>query len=188
MSGNIVMASQAHQINELHAQACRHATKAVDVARQAGALLLQVKNQLAHGEFTSWLALHCEVSPRQAQRYMRAASEINTAPRTIAKSAIVSDLPERESDFVPAPGCLTYTRADGKYFLVEQSTYPEHFFVSASALAGPDDAVYDSTTKPVRCDYVEVVLQQMGLARPSGCAWIINQIQPVGAPREVCHG
>lgn len=188
MSGNIVMASQAHQINELHAQACRHATKAVDVARQAGALLLQVKNQLAHGEFTSWLVRHCEVSPRAGPAILRAASGKPTTIRSIGKSDTASDLPERESEFMPVPGCLTYTCADGKYFLVEQSTFPEHFFVSALGLIGLDDAETQNTIKPVRCDYVEVVLQQMGLARPSGCAWNINRMKPVGAALEVCHG
>ena len=68
-----VMLNAASQINELHALAQSHAEEAIDSACRAGELLLQVKAELAHGEFLTWLELNCSVSARQAQRYMRAA-------------------------------------------------------------------------------------------------------------------
>ncbi|MCV2354630.1 DUF3102 domain-containing protein [Paucibacter sp. B2R-40] len=69
------------QIGEHHrlAQAKYFAAKdqyaeAVDHARRAGALLLQVKADLGHGKFLAWLEQHVEFTPRTAQRYMSAAA------------------------------------------------------------------------------------------------------------------
>ena len=73
IANQIARLALASEINEAHAQAIRHAGTAIDFAKQAGALLLQVKNELAHGEFLPWLEANCTVSDRQARRYMASA-------------------------------------------------------------------------------------------------------------------
>ncbi|MBK9442975.1 MAG: DUF3102 domain-containing protein [Comamonadaceae bacterium] len=65
----------ADQINAAHQQAIAHADKAIEFAKQAGDLLLEVKAGLSHGEFLPWVKNNLEVTPRQAQRYMAAAQK-----------------------------------------------------------------------------------------------------------------
>ena len=60
----------AKQINELDALAKTHATKAVDYARQAGAMLLKVKGELPHGQWVAWVEENLTMSIRQVQRYI----------------------------------------------------------------------------------------------------------------------
>ncbi len=175
-----IITSAAAEINRLHAQAQHKATEAISHALAAGKLLREVKATIGHGGWCSWLQENVSVTPRQAQRYMALANGKPMPIRAISKNDTVSHLPERQSEFLPAAGCLTYTGIDDRYFLVEQSTYPNHYFVTAWSLVGADDATCNYTIKPVRIDHVEIVLQQMGLERPCGCAWKITRIQPVG--------
>jgi hypothetical protein len=59
-------------------------------AIQAGALLIEAKEKLEHGQWLPWLKANCEISERTAQQYMRLArhrDEIDT------KSAEHADLP-----------------------------------------------------------------------------------------------
>ena len=51
----------------------KQAKEAVESAKAAGALLLQVKASLPHGTWTTWLNANIDVSERQAQRYMATA-------------------------------------------------------------------------------------------------------------------
>ena len=85
----------ASEINQAHANAVRHAGTAIDFAKHAGELLLQVKGELKHGEFTPWLAANCNVSDRQARRYM-AAAQGKPMPIRAIKTDTVSDLPAIE--------------------------------------------------------------------------------------------
>lgn len=61
----------ATEINASHAGAVASAQDAMNHARRCGELLAQVKASLPHGEWLSWLDEHCNVSPRQTQRYIR---------------------------------------------------------------------------------------------------------------------
>ncbi len=67
------LATWAADINAAHADAVKHATSAIEYAKQAGELLLKVKQKLPHGAFGGWLEANVTVSARQAQRYMAAA-------------------------------------------------------------------------------------------------------------------
>jgi hypothetical protein len=64
----------ALQIRNAHAAAEMNAIAAVVQARQAGALLIEVKGRLRHGEWLPWLAANCpEIHERVAQNYTRIA-------------------------------------------------------------------------------------------------------------------
>lgn len=82
------LATLATEINSHHNQAEAKAISAMGHARQAGELLTQAKTLVAHGEWLSWLEANCEVSARQAQRYMRVSSNWTT----ITKNDTVSYL------------------------------------------------------------------------------------------------
>jgi len=60
----------AAQINAEHESAFGKAREALEHARRAGELLLQVKAEVGHGGFQVWIAEHCDFTARQAQRYM----------------------------------------------------------------------------------------------------------------------
>lgn len=74
MSAVANLESLARDINQEHAAALAHAETAVEHARRAGELLAKAKETIAHGRWLEWLVDHCDVSERQAQRYMRLAA------------------------------------------------------------------------------------------------------------------
>lgn len=82
------LATIASSNNDHHSQAVSQAKSALDHARQAGELLTQAKSLVPYGEWLQWLDANCEVSPRQAQRYMRVSSNWDA----IAKNDTVSYL------------------------------------------------------------------------------------------------
>ncbi len=67
--------SEHHRLaKERYFAAKEQYAEAVEHARQAGALLLQVKADLGHGRFLAWIEQHFEFTARTAQRYMCAAA------------------------------------------------------------------------------------------------------------------
>ena len=63
----------AEDANEYAADAERQLRSAVDSARAAGDLLLQIRKQIRHGGWTEWLQQHWDRSDRVAQKYMQLA-------------------------------------------------------------------------------------------------------------------
>ena len=56
---------------------------------------------------------------------------------------------------------------------------PAHFFATAFALIGSDDASVEYLTRPVRGDHIECALRQLGLPDPAAASWRIRRCQPV---------
>jgi DUF3102 family protein len=65
------LAELAARINTEHGQVEAAVRDGLLHAGQAGSLLLQVKSRLPHGSWLPWLQTNCQVTPRQAQRYIR---------------------------------------------------------------------------------------------------------------------
>lgn len=168
-----IQASVVTEINEQHQLAVQHAGRAIEHAKRAGELLTQVKASLPHGAFLAWMAAHVDVSPRQAQRYM-AAAQGRALPVRGIKGDMVSHLPKRQAAFEPIPDCWMFTEEGGCYFVIEQSTSDGHFFCSMLQ-ANVDDVVLHYLTRPIRGDFVEVPLRDMGLADPAAAAWHIGR-------------
>jgi hypothetical protein len=91
---DLALPNLAKQINAAIAQAEGHARSAMDTALAAGALLVQAKQQVPHGEWESWLASNCQVAPRTAQSYMRLFKQVPLLEES--KAQRVADLPLRE--------------------------------------------------------------------------------------------
>lgn len=70
----------ANKINEATTAAESHARSAVQYALTAGALLVQAKARVPHGEWQTWLAANCTVAPRTASAYMRLATRLPELP------------------------------------------------------------------------------------------------------------
>jgi hypothetical protein len=94
----------AQRINAEHhaAQAC--ANEAVQHAIEAGRLLSEARESVAHGAWLPWLAAHCEVSPRQAQRYIRIASNASRVSHmgSVRAALGVLNTPKPEAALLPA--------------------------------------------------------------------------------------
>ena len=89
----INLESHGKEIKRLHQMAYQMASDAIENARTAGLLLLEVKQAMKHGKFQRWVSDNLQVSMRQAQRYM-AVAEGKTIPlrRLIEKNDMVSHL------------------------------------------------------------------------------------------------
>jgi hypothetical protein len=171
----------AAEINELHRLAVTHAGLAIGHAKRAGELLLQVKAQTPHGQFVQWIESNLTVTPRQCQRYMAAAQGRTLTARAI-KSDTVSHLPRRQAAFEPVPECAMFTRNGDRTFIVEQSTEPDHYFIAALELTGTDDAAVACLRRPIRGDYAELALENMGMVEPSAAAWkIVRGVRVAGS-------
>ncbi len=84
----------ATEINVEHQAAYAKAGEALQHARRAGELLVQVKAEVGHGAWLPWLKAHCSFSERTAQGYMRLTQGWEALQ---AKSATVADLGLREA-------------------------------------------------------------------------------------------
>ena len=65
--------SHGQEINRRHLLAHASANDAIEHAKAAGVLLLEMKSRLKHGQFLHWIRDNAKVSLRQAQRYMAVA-------------------------------------------------------------------------------------------------------------------
>jgi hypothetical protein len=84
----------AAEINAEHLAATGKAREAIEHARRAGEMLLDVKAGLGHGEWLPWLKKNITFSERTAQTYMRLATRWDQLQ---SKSATAADLPLRDA-------------------------------------------------------------------------------------------
>jgi hypothetical protein len=63
----------AGQIKAEHEKACMAARATVEHAIRVGELLIEAKQLVQHGYWGDWLHMHCDLSERSAQSYMRLA-------------------------------------------------------------------------------------------------------------------
>lgn len=85
----------AEQIKAVTKSAETSAKTAMNCALQAGALLIEAKKLVQHGEWEDWLVNNCAVAPRTAQAYMRLAKSVPLLEES--KAQRVADLPVREA-------------------------------------------------------------------------------------------
>lgn len=183
----------AADINAAHADAVKHATSAIDYAKQAGELLLKVKQKLPHGAFGGWLEANVTVSERQARRYMAAAQGKPLPMRTLKSdtvSVLTDEPPKTLHDYfrpswIPMKGytycCATDT---GAYWVVHSKEHPGFFHVSHLT-----EDTYSGTRRPVTGIGVEYMLQGYDLAVPADADWNIRKgydmSRPFGEPEEL---
>lgn len=184
------------EIDRLHTLATKSAAKAVEYAKQAGQILLQIKNNLPHGQFGDWISKNLSVSARQAQRYIAAAEGKKTASMGIAsKSDIESHLTDDDllmdaidnPKWVPESGYWymgIYKNA--AFHIVPDINYPEGFFISKfyTTHGGPpsdhqdlkDDewdgeSLYDGTTDSIDPKWIAAKLFHFGIRNPEKINW-----------------
>lgn len=88
------LADLAARISAEHEAAENAYQCGVEHALQCGALLLEAKEQVPHGQWLPWLQTNCSVSPRSARLYMQLA---RSRPELESKTATVANLTLRDA-------------------------------------------------------------------------------------------
>jgi hypothetical protein len=101
----------ASRIRAEHEASAVAMKRSLEHAMAAGALLLEAKAQLKHGQWGPWLAEHCAMSDRTARLYMRLAKR----RPDIEKNGSVADLSAR--------GAIEILTGETAPLLVSQSTF-----------------------------------------------------------------
>ena len=206
-TGNLT--TWAADINAAHADAVKHATSAIGYAKQAGELLLKVKQKLPHGAFGAWLEANVSVSARQAQRYIAVAEGKPVPIRSLSsKYDTVSHLTEgaepqipevlrkwlSEPVFSPTVGYWYCTQTeDAAWWVVPSLEHPDHFHISKfhqDATAKPDPAqpdwdgqsLFDGTKRPIPAWLVEFHLQGFGMNDPISQEWSSKKKEGLSRP------
>jgi hypothetical protein len=198
----------AGEINRLHQLAAQKAIEAINYAKKAGLLLLEVKKELPHGKFGLWIEANLEVSVRQAQRYMNVASGKEASIRALAtRYDTTSHLqaafyeteleqitdPAMASNWLPEVGHWYCTDTEhGAYWVVPDANNPELFHISR-LYGNPEndgEGLFDGTRWPEVAEKVESRLRNFGLSNAHKAAWKFRQktglSAPFGAPED--HG
>lgn len=204
MSQNQIAQTKVDQINQLHKLASAKAQEAIDYAKQAGQLLLEIKQSLPHGQFTTWINDNLQVSLRQAQRYMNVAAGKMVPLRELSgKSDTMSHLSnfftESEleqiidrtwvSKWVPEADNWYFTDTETDvYWVVPDKDDPTLFHVS-HLYDDPecaDESLFDGTRWAEHAEQVEISLRCFGLSDPKAAEWEIKKkvglTEPFGAP------
>jgi hypothetical protein len=186
------------EINRLHQLASKTAAEAVEHAKQAGELLIEVKAQLRHGQFYPWIDKNLTVSPRQAQRYMAVAQgkplpvlelaakcdTMSHLPRYDKVSHLSNVFSSEEIDslvdgtwtpkWTPEAGhWYTAVNKNGAYWVVPDLKRPDKFHVSRlyGEEAEDDDGLFDGTRWAESAERVEITLRSFLLSAPEKTVW-----------------
>lgn len=176
------------RINAHHNAATGSAATAVDNAKAAGDLLLELKANLPHGEFIKCITARTKVSIRQAQRYMAVAQGKPVPVRKLAdKSDTVSHLENQY--FVPLPRHIFFAKDVGEpnnHFIVEScAQHPTFFFVSHIT---NDESPDMMTARPVEAIAVHDTLVYYGMPEPLKARWLVKKSNGVMEPCESVYG
>ncbi len=203
----------AYEINRLHKLAFENATSAVQYAKDAGKILMSIKNELPHGEFTPWVVANLAVSPRQAQRYMAVAQGKKLSMRELSqKNDAVSDLKKSSHkkllELYENPPWIPKAKTwhmghwdNAAYYVVPDLNNPEFFHISKlyqvdglpfdielegeEAHKQDDKSRYDGTKRSVHPLSVAVTLYTFGLIYPEKIFW--ETMQDDGWERPFCE-
>ena len=140
------LAELSTAINQSHALATGAAESALLHAKRTGELLVEAKSQIDHGDWLAWLAANCEVSTRQAQRYIK----VSTDWERISKNDAASYLTIDDATSKPKPH-VSHNSGENEWYT------PEPFIEAARQVLGTIDlepqrsALYKATVAFIRC-------------------------------------
>lgn len=191
------------QLRTLHESAMKSADAAIDYARQAGLVLLAIKKQIPHGQFTEWVNGLGFIEPRTAQRYMSVAAG---KPYTIGGRKIKNDAASfLENSFqetvsgkwLPMTGHWYIGHSDKATFWVVPWDENETWFhisklFQTGEISLEDEDAFDEasfyvgTQSPIPAGLVEGRLRYYGMLHPSEMQWTKKRkpglARPFGEP------
>lgn len=133
-SAKVIKVSRADRINELYAEAQGIAGKAVEQLTpkfiEIGELLIEQKEELAHGEWIPWIEDNLSFGEREARHYMRVArnrKRVSDLPSLRQAVALLTDGSDAEPEEAPSepeqeddPNTIKMTREE---YMKEQQDY-----------------------------------------------------------------
>jgi hypothetical protein len=186
----IIDQETVEKINQLSRDANSYAHRAVKCAKQLGALLIEVKAKLGHGEFTPWIEQNLEVTPRQARRYINAALGRPGQLRLETKTDIVSVFKELPI-FLPMPGFSYFLMGKDStdmLALVECSrSFPAFFFVTIFDWTEKSEPAFTYSPRPIEGIDVHDYLQFYGVTDTKAGNWRSKQSEGVLYAGESIH-
>jgi hypothetical protein len=171
----------AEKINALHGKVEVALRAGLEHARNAGELLLQVRDQCDHGEWLPWLRDHVQFSERTAQAYMRVARRWGELVE--AKAQGLADLTFEDGlKLLAAPGPaesipVRYVPGPPKpprTVTVELRTGEGPKSIDASTLEVVDLSVQDGVKLEAAARHGVAWLARHGVARPGEVHCIAN--------------
>lgn len=160
---NVTTDTRAAQIQAHHDAAHNAADKAIEHAKQAGVLLLEVKASLPHGEFTKWVDVHLTVSQRQAQRYMAAAQGKALSMRKVKEALPAPAKNDTVSLFKIRPGEAVRMQLDRGGWVDTLDIFPSthegffHYLFTSGERDAGCSATYSK--RAVRQDFIPKIVQ-----------------------------
>ncbi len=161
---NALATTHGARIRQLHLEARDLAEQAIERALEAGRLLAEVKAELKHGEFGSWVSANCGFTDRTARRYMRLYENRDALP---VGGGIRAALEHLKSDTVSvfdldALDPFEWVRivlADGAQVvdITPSSEHPGYLHIGIMEPTG-DGADVCGTRRPVKPGFVRHVL------------------------------
>lgn len=170
-----IQESQIEEIKRLHILAIKTASSAAEYARQAGMALMEIKKELKHGEFLSWVEKNLDISVRQVQRYISVAKGKAIPIRLLAgKYDSVSHL--EKSRFVPEQGTISMSvtmdengSPDVDALVESCKEHPNFFFVTVYRNQEGGTCLPLHTSRPVEAEVVQDYLDYFGREHSSAC-------------------
>lgn len=158
----------AQKIQAHHDAAHKAADKAIEHAKQAGVLLLEIKAALPHGDFSLWVEKHLTVSIRQAQRYMAAAQGKAISVRKVKQALPVPVKYDTVSLFKIRPGEAVSLKMDRGGWVDELNFFPSthegcfHYIYRNGPKDGDKGHMVAYSTNPIPAQAVTgVVFREM---------------------------
>jgi hypothetical protein len=105
LTPNADLAGLAERINAEHAAAADSLRAGLQHARRAGALLVEAKAKMAHGQWIPWLEKNVRCAPRTAQTYMRVAERWHELEATAQPLALLTF--QEATRLLAKPTCCT---------------------------------------------------------------------------------
>jgi hypothetical protein len=175
-----------HDINHHHGIAITQAKVALEHAKAAGKLLLEVKDSLPTGQLGDWLEANVSVPLKQAQHYISAAEGTPVPIRQLswecdALSPVTETSERREfrPSFIPLMGfSYLYLLEKKCFYLIESArSFPGFHFVCTWETRGKREFSY--LRGPIQAIAVEFMLQKLKLQDPAATDWHWRPIEGV---------
>jgi hypothetical protein len=194
---------KVNEINNLHHLAIKSAKEAVNYANQIGKHLLEAKAKIPHGKFISWIEDNLAISPRQAQRYMQAASgkdlkisdfsNKNDKMSLLSSDEYLNRITMHPVWVPPAGHWFKCIHENALFAIVPDRLHPEDFHITKFQLVEGStmnnleidwDKELHWTKQPVMASKVEGMLHVFGLDYPESMNWMfmirVGLDEPIG--------
>lgn len=184
----------ADEIRQAVASARQNARATITSAISAGEKLIEAKTLVPHGAWLPWLEANCEISERQAQKYMRLARSKSAVTADLGIEAAIDALasgPARP-EFLPLAGHLAVglvRAADGYNEIWVSSSYQHagFYYINHVSTSHGGGGFVTGTRKPVKADFATAFVYAICKSRDldpdalrwrdvESCSWAYNLI------------